>query len=80
MRNFVLIMMYEIEIKENILNLRRSVLVLFSLTRRFSLVVFKIPAPPEAKLTPFTYMPPGRARYGGAVGNPNFSAVVVSNP
>lgn len=38
-----------------------------------------IPAPPEAKLTPFTNIPSGRERYGGAVGKPNFSAV-VGNP
>lgn len=46
-----------------------------SLTIRLSSVVLKIPAPPEAKLTPFRNTLLGWDRYGGAVDNPNFSAV-----
>ena len=50
--------------------------ICFSLTKSLS-VPLKIPAPPEAKLAPFMYDAfffSDKERYGGELGNPNFSA------
>lgn len=71
-------------IHENITNhMVHSFPNIFVLTKS-SLVPFKIPAPPEAKLTPATVAVVKLSnpfpfntndRYGGAVGNPTFSAI-----